>query len=133
MFANDKKILEKIDTYISKGINLKGDLISQEQAIRIDGNINGDTVKAKGIIVGENANINVNNIEAEVIVIAGEIHGNVVARKKLEILEKSKIFGDIFSPNISILEGAVFEGQCKMLDNASLEKIQKENKKKEEK
>lgn len=130
MFANDKKILEKIDTYISKGINLKGDLISQEESIRIDGNITGDFIKAKGIVIGEDAHINA-NIEADIVMVSGEINGNIIAKKKLGILEKSKIFGDIFSPNISILEGAVFEGQCKMLDAASLEKIQKESKKKE--
>ncbi len=130
MIGNDKKILEKIDTYISKGINLKGDLVSQEESIRIDGNIDGDFIKAKGIVIGESAHINA-NVEAEMVMVSGEIHGNIVAKKKLGILEKSKIFGDIFSPNISILEGAVFEGQCKMLDTASLEKIQKESKQKE--
>jgi cytoskeletal protein CcmA (bactofilin family) len=115
MASNDKKILDKVETYISADIVIEGSISTSTGSIRIDGKLNGDFVNAKGLIIGEQAKINA-NIEAEIVIVAGEVHGNIIASKKLEILEKSKIFGDIFSPNISILEGSIFEGKCKMID-----------------
>lgn len=54
------------------------------------------------------------NITATHVVIAGEVHGNVTARAKLEILAGARILGNLRSPVIAIAEGAVHEGEVRM-------------------
>ncbi|MDR0675481.1 MAG: polymer-forming cytoskeletal protein [Elusimicrobiota bacterium] len=121
---NDKKILEKVETYIANDVVINGSLNSKTGSLRIDGEVNGEFIKAKGVIIGEKAKIT-GNIEADMVIIAGEVKGNVLAVKKLEVLEKAKITGNLISPVISIMEGSVFEGNCKMLNTE-----QKDNSKK---
>ncbi len=50
------------------------------------------------------------NITAAHVVIAGEAHGNVTARVKLEIAAGARIFGHLRSPVIAMAEGAVHAG-----------------------
>ena len=47
------------------------------------------------------------------IIIYGEIHGNIMAEKKLEINVPGKVFGNIESPVVTIETGAVLEGNCR--------------------
>jgi len=49
------------------------------------------------------------------IIISGEVRGNIIAEKRIEIHAPGKGFGNIQSPNLIINEGVIFEGNCKML------------------
>ncbi|HLD14183.1 MAG TPA: polymer-forming cytoskeletal protein [Burkholderiales bacterium] len=55
------------------------------------------------------------NITATHVVIAGEVHGNVSARAKLEIAPSARITGHLRSPVIAMAEGAVHEGTVRMV------------------
>ena len=55
------------------------------------------------------------SITAAHIVIAGEVHGNVTARTKLEIAASARILGHLRSPVIAMAEGAVHEGAIRMV------------------
>ena len=59
-------------------------------------------------------------MEAKNIVIKGEVAGNVLAHKQLEIHPTGKLIGDCTSASIDIKEGAVFEGRSKMIRSAGL-------------
>ena len=59
------------------------------------------------------------DIEADNIVIQGKIHGNVLARKQLEIQALGELIGDCSAQSIDIKEGAVFEKNKKMVRPAS--------------
>ena len=54
------------------------------------------------------------DVEAENVVIQGEINGNVTARKQLQIQSAGKLLGNCTSQSIDIKEGAQFEGRSKM-------------------
>ena len=49
------------------------------------------------------------DITAANVVLAGEVHGNVTARTKLEIASSARIYGNLRSPVIAMAEGAVHE------------------------
>ncbi len=84
--------------------------------IYIGGVISGQ-ITAKNIQVGQSAKINA-NIEAENIVIAGEVKGAIKAEEKLEITKTGRMIGDVDIKILSIASGAVFHGQCNMTRKA---------------
>ena len=55
------------------------------------------------------------NLTATHVVIAGEVHGNITARAKLEIDASARIVGHLRSPVIAMAEGAVHEGTIRMV------------------
>lgn len=63
--------------------------------------------------MGETANIEA-EIHASHIIISGEVRGNIVAENKIEAHAPGKIIGSIQAPTITIDEGVVFEGNCRM-------------------
>jgi cytoskeletal protein CcmA (bactofilin family) len=123
--AQDKN-LPKIETFIAKNTIVSGDIISTEGTIRIDGTVSGNLIKSHGIIIGEEGKLTA-NIEADIIIIAGKITGNIKCLQKLEVLPNAKIIGDIEAPILSLNEGCVFEGSCKMTQKTeTLSKKEKE-------
>jgi excisionase family DNA binding protein len=56
------------------------------------------------------------NISGDNIVIAGKVKGNVIAKKMLVLMPTAVLSGDISTPKLNIVEGAVFQGKCQMLD-----------------
>jgi cytoskeletal protein CcmA (bactofilin family) len=81
--------------------------------VRIDGHFKG-VIQADGnLIVGEEAIIEA-NLHVSHAVISGEIHGNIVADNRVDIVAPAKVFGDIQAPSVVIDEGVIFEGKTRM-------------------
>jgi excisionase family DNA binding protein len=57
------------------------------------------------------------NIMGEAVIIAGKVKGNVVAKKMLVLMPTAVLHGDISTPKLNIVEGAVFQGRCHMLED----------------
>ena len=49
------------------------------------------------------------------VMLGGEVNGNIVSRTKLEITTKGKLRGDIKTGSLIIAEGVIFEGKCQMI------------------
>jgi cytoskeletal protein CcmA (bactofilin family) len=52
------------------------------------------------------------DIEVGEAIIDGQVHGNIRATNRVELQSHARVFGDIESPAVAILPGAIFEGQC---------------------
>ena len=102
------------DTSIGPNNTLKGGIAGPGHCIVL-GRVEGDSVLDGTLVIGEGA-IWQGRIEAENIVIAGQVEGSIVARKKIEVLSTANIQGSITSPFIAIAEGAVYEGDIHMAD-----------------
>jgi cytoskeletal protein CcmA (bactofilin family) len=113
-----KKEIESahMETVIGAGTRFQGNIRSKGY-VRIDGAVEGG-VSAEGVIVGEKAQIN-GDIVAKSVFVAGRVTGNVTAANALELQPKGQITGDVRAAQLSIAEGALFEGNCVM----SAEKI----------
>ncbi len=129
----------KVETIMGNGTKIIGDL-ETKGSVRVEGEITGK-IKAKGdVFVGKAGNIQT-EIEARKVVIAGKVEANIVAHKKLEILETGILKGDIKTDKLIIKEGATFIGNSKLLNknNQTLKpelnskNIKKDNKNKENK
>lgn len=103
---------DQINAFLGIDTQFEGKL-SFSGAVRIDGHFKGEIFTKGTLIVGKTAMIE-SEIHAAHIIVSGEVHGNIVAENRIEIHAPGKIFGNIQTPSITINEGVVFEGVCRM-------------------
>jgi cytoskeletal protein CcmA (bactofilin family) len=101
----------KMETIIGPDSAFQGSIKSKGY-VRVDGKVEGG-ISAEGVIVGEGGQVQ-GDVTAKTVVVAGKVTGNVIAATALELQTKGQIVGDIRASQISIAEGAVFEGNCVM-------------------
>ena len=82
--------------------------------LRINGSFEG-SLDTKGILtIGENAVVRA-GIKGENIVVAGRVYGDIAAAKELKLMPPARVTGNITTPRLSIIDGAILEGECHML------------------
>lgn len=109
---NSMKTKDELNAFLTKDTEFEGKL-SFKGFVRIDGRFTGEIVSEGTLSIGETAVIR-SDIHVANIIISGEIRGNIVADKRIEIHAPGKVFGNIQSPAIIIEEGVIFEGNCRM-------------------
>ncbi|MBI5416548.1 polymer-forming cytoskeletal protein [Candidatus Poribacteria bacterium] len=102
----------KIGTLLGPGSKFHGEIAS-EGNIRIDGNFKGKLKSQGNLYIGRSGEIQA-DIDIGNIVISGKINGNILVKTKAELISPAKFIGNINTPRISIAEGVIFEGTCKM-------------------
>jgi len=104
-------------TLLSNTTFLNG-TIRFKNSLRINGEYTGK-IDAEGLLViGPEAKIKA-DITCDEIIVGGEVHGNIYARKRLELLDTAKLYGDIKTAKLKIADGVVFEGKCEMTQKQS--------------
>lgn len=93
--------------------------ISFHDMVRVNGHIAGTIYSQKGtLIVDVTARVDA-DVDVAVAVISGTVHGDIVARDRVEVECAAKIYGNIWTKSISIKDGAIFEGVCRMIEDDS--------------
>jgi excisionase family DNA binding protein len=81
--------------------------------LKINGVFSG-TLDVKGTLtIGESANVNA-NVNGDNIIIAGKVKGDITAMRMLVLMPTAVLDGNIVTPKLNIVEGAVFQGLCQM-------------------
>lgn len=112
MFSKGKEMESgKMETVIGEDSFFQG-TIRSKGFVRVDGKVEGG-VSAEGAIIGPSGHVQ-GDVTAKTVVIAGKVTGNVIAASGLELQPQGQILGDIRAAQISIAEGAIFEGNCVM-------------------
>ena len=101
--------LQKLPTTIDREVVFVGNLQGRDNYI-VHGRVVGDSDVAGMIMLGPQSHWK-GNVVADVIVVRGEVEGNITARTKLEIRPTARIAGDIAGPVIAIAEGASVSGR----------------------
>ena len=107
------------DTIIGASAAIEGD-IECDGTLRFDGKLKGNLKVNGDVYIGKDAHVS-GTISANNIHLSGIVEGNVQARGLLRIMASAKLFGDIGISSFVADEGAVFQGQCKMLDQPAQE------------
>jgi cytoskeletal protein CcmA (bactofilin family) len=107
-----KKISNQMNAFLGKDTEFEGKL-SFSGAVRIDGSFKGEILTEGTLVVGETANLEA-DVQASHIIVSGEVRGNIAAENRIEVHAPGKIVGNIEAPIITIDEGVVFEGNCRM-------------------
>lgn len=81
--------------------------------VMLNGKFKGEIASNDTLIVGEKAVVKA-SIRAGVVLISGEIVGNVHATERIELRGTARVFGDVEAPVVVVEEGVVFEGNCRM-------------------
>jgi cytoskeletal protein CcmA (bactofilin family) len=103
---------EEISAYLGKETSFEGKM-TFEGVFRLDGKFEGEVLNSGTLIVGESAAIK-GKIGVNTIVINGRVEGEVHAKARAEIHSMGKLYGTLSTPLITIAEGGILEGQCKM-------------------
>ena len=109
----DKGTATGTTSLLSKEVKIEGDIQGNEN-LQIEGKFIGSIKLAGDIYVGSTGIVEA-NVEADNVVILGQVSGNVTARKQLQIQSSGKLLGDCTAQSIDIREGALFEGRSKMI------------------
>lgn len=110
----DKEVLK---AFLSEDTEFKG-LLTFSGTARIDGKFEGEIITKDNLVIGETA-----HVKAEVtvgqILVQGTLIGNIDSTQKIGISTRGQVMGDIRTPALLIEEGAILEGQCKMVQKKS--------------
>jgi cytoskeletal protein CcmA (bactofilin family) len=103
---------EEISGYLGKETVFEGKM-TFEGVFRLDGRFEGQIFDSGTLIVGETAVVK-GKIGVNSIIINGLLEGEVNAKGRTEIHSTGKFYGNIVTPVLTINEGGIFEGHCKM-------------------
>ena len=104
----DEKILD-VDERMQGTITFKDPV-----NLRINGSFEGKLETCGSLTIGENANVRA-DIQGDKIIIAGKVTGNLSASESVALIPPAVVSGNVQTPLLSIAEGAVLDGQLKML------------------
>ncbi|HEY0745415.1 MAG TPA: polymer-forming cytoskeletal protein [Steroidobacteraceae bacterium] len=90
----------------------KGELNAEEDLL-IQGRVEGSITHTQRLTVGPQGTVKA-NIKAQLIIVEGTVEGDLHAEKSVFVKESAKVCGNIFSPTVSITEGASFSGSIDM-------------------
>ena len=105
----------EVTTLLGRGSEFEGKL-SFEGTVRVDGKLSGEIFTDDVLIIGEGAEVNA-EISVGAIIIQGTVHGNIHAKRSVEIHTPARVRGNISTPSLFIEKGVVFDGQCQMEQN----------------
>jgi cytoskeletal protein CcmA (bactofilin family) len=101
------------NTVIGSGTMIEG-VVSSKENVCVEGVFKGKILSEGCVIIGETGKVEA-DIKADTIFMSGEVHGNMVAKTKLEITSHGKLRGNIKTGSLIIAEGVLFEGNCQMV------------------
>jgi cytoskeletal protein CcmA (bactofilin family) len=99
-------------TYFGKNLKIKGN-VSGEGSLIILGSFEGEFDLKGRLKVAQGARVK-GNIKATDIYVNGNIEGAITASEKVHLDNTARIKGGIVTPRISVMEGAMFDGEIKM-------------------
>jgi cytoskeletal protein CcmA (bactofilin family) len=105
-------VLEEISAYLGKDTIFEGK-ITFEGVFRLDGKFEGQIFEGGTLIIGETAVVK-GTIGVHSIIINGLVEGEVNVKGRAEIHSTGKLHGNLFTPILTINEGGILEGHCKM-------------------
>jgi len=111
MFSRKEKFITA--SIIGKGTEFKGTLKDRE-SIRIDGKFEGKIQVEGNVIIGKDAVIKA-DIQAKSISVGGKVIGNVDCQEKVELFSSGSLEGKVKASDLTIAEGAFFNGECRMI------------------
>ena len=101
-----------VHTLLGKGSEFDGKL-TFEGTVRVDGKLSGEIFSEDVLVVGEGAQVSA-EIDVGVIIVEGNVTGNIKAKRAVELHAPARVRGNIETPSLYIDKGVMFEGSCKM-------------------
>ena len=98
---------------IGASIRIKGDVTGDENLI-IQGHVEGTiTLQGHNVTISKSGRVKA-NIEANQIIVEGELEGDMNGDEKVVIRETGNVRGNIVAPRVTLEDGAMFKGSIEM-------------------
>ena len=97
-------------------LSFKGELKADEDLL-IRGKIEGTIQHSSNLKIGKEGKIKA-KVNAEYIEVHGEVKGDLSGSKSVIVKDSANITGNIYSPSVSLYEGAKFNGNIDMSGKA---------------
>jgi cytoskeletal protein CcmA (bactofilin family) len=110
---NEQTNGKDVETIIGPSVKVEGNF-KGEGNVYVEGVVQGTLKTNHNLKVGPQARIKA-EVEAENLILAGEIRGNVIVKGKTELAPTAKIIGNLETKLLSVEEGAIINGKCIML------------------
>ncbi len=98
---------------LSNKVKIEGEIQGDED-LHVEGHFTG-SIKISGDIFIGPTGVVAADVEAQNIIVQGQVRGNVTAHKQLQLQASGKLLGDCAAQSIDIKEGALFEGRSQMI------------------
>lgn len=104
-----------VNSIIGEGTKFRGDF-ELNGLLRIDGGFNG-TIESEGkVLIGRHGAAVSPKIKAGIVIVGGNVDGNIFASEKVTILSTGVINGDIETPRLIAEEGVMLNGLVKIVE-----------------
>ncbi len=116
MALRDKK-KETEEKMITVDSAMQGSLSFKEPVhLCVNGRFEG-TLEVRGVLeIGEKAIVDA-TINGDDILVSGKVKGEIVATRRIMLNDGAVVEGNIKTPTLSVMEGALFQGRCSMLND----------------
>jgi cytoskeletal protein CcmA (bactofilin family) len=91
---------------------IKGEVLGEEDVL-VEGTIEGQVRIGRDLRIGPGGVVKA-TVEAQAVVVSGELIGDCAAQTRIEIQATGKLTGNIRAPKIVVAEGAMFRGNSDM-------------------
>ncbi|HRE44866.1 MAG TPA: polymer-forming cytoskeletal protein [Terricaulis sp.] len=103
-----------IASIIANGVKITGTIDADGAEVQVDGEVEGN-IRGGSLTVGDTGMVK-GDIISESVTVHGRVEGSVRARKVM-LARNAHVLGDIVHQSLSVEMGAVFEGQCRYLQD----------------
>jgi cytoskeletal protein CcmA (bactofilin family) len=100
-----------LTAFIDEGSEIEGKY-TFSGTVMLNGKFSGEINSSDSLIIGEKGVVNA-TVRAGVVLINGEVIGNVFATERVELRGTARVYGDVEAPVVVVEEGVLFEGHCK--------------------
>jgi cytoskeletal protein CcmA (bactofilin family) len=104
-------------TVVGQGAKLEGNVVSAG-SLRIDGQVKGQINAEGDVLLSPQSQVEA-DIRAQNVVVAGRFKGKIDVKGRAEISRGGRVDGDIVSKTLVVEEGATFQGQSIMDQQAT--------------
>ncbi len=99
---------------IANGVRIRGAIEADGAELQVDGEIEGN-VRGGSLTIGDTGLVK-GDVVSESVLVNGRVEGSLRARK-VQLAKNAHVLGDITHQSLSVEMGAVFEGQCRYLQD----------------
>lgn len=99
---------------LANGVKIIGSVEAEGAEIQVNGEIEGN-VRGGSLTIGDTGMVR-GDIVSESVTVYGRVEGSVRARK-VQLARNAHVLGDIIHQSLAVEMGAVFEGQCRYLQD----------------
>jgi cytoskeletal protein CcmA (bactofilin family) len=106
------EVTDEISGFLDEGTGINGELHFAGR-LRLDGDFQGSICADGTLVVGADALVR-GDIKVAEIEIAGQVFGNIEAKRRVEILGTGRVQGDIHTPILVMEPGSTLDGRTSM-------------------